>query len=72
SLLPAGVLEVRGEFGPDAGVEILGPDGTMFAKGLVRADAKSLRSVAGLRTRDMPAGLVHETVHRDDMVVLAG
>ncbi|MCB0992793.1 MAG: glutamate 5-kinase [Acidimicrobiales bacterium] len=72
SLLPAGVLEVRGEFGPDAGVEILGPDGTMFAKGLVRADAKSLRSVAGLRTRDMPEGLVHETVHRDDLVVLAG
>ncbi|MCP3939847.1 MAG: glutamate 5-kinase [Actinomycetia bacterium] len=71
SLLPAGVIEIRGDFGPDAAVEILGPDGAMFAKGLVRADAQLLRSVAGLHTGDLPVGLVHETVHRDDLVVLA-
>src|ERR1700722_6736156 len=38
SLLPAGVVGVRGHFQPDDAVEIAGPDGHVFAKGLVRHD----------------------------------
>ena len=59
SLLPAGVREVRGRFVRDDAVEVAGPDGRVFAKGLVRVGAAEL-----------PEGLTHEVVHRDDLVVL--
>ena len=41
-----------------------------FAKGLVRYGAAALKGVAGSRTVDLPDGLPHEVVHRDDLVVL--
>jgi glutamate 5-kinase len=70
SLLPAGVRDVEGTFDADDAVEIVGPDGRPFAKGLVRYAAATLRSVAGRRTADLADGLPHEVVHRDDLVVL--
>jgi glutamate 5-kinase len=70
SLLAAGVREVRGSFQADDAVELAGPDGKVFAKGLVRVDAAALRSLAGLRTSELPEGTPHEVVHRDDLVVL--
>ena len=70
SLLPAGVVEVKGGFGADEPVEIAGPDGTVFAKGLCRFDAAGLRQVAGCHTSMLPEGVTHEVVHRDDLVVL--
>jgi glutamate 5-kinase len=70
SLLPAGVAAVKGGFEVDDAVEIAGLDGTIFAKGLVRLDAAGLREVAGRRTADLPAGMPHEVVHRDDLVML--
>ncbi|MGQ0432660.1 MAG: glutamate 5-kinase [Microthrixaceae bacterium] len=70
SLLAAGVRSVRGGFAVDDAVEIAGPDGTVFAKGLTRLGAASLREVAGRRTADLPDGVPHEVVHRDDLVVL--
>jgi glutamate 5-kinase len=70
SLLAAGVTDVQGTFAADDAVEIAGPDGRPFAKGLVRLDAAVLRSLAGRRTPDLPVGVPHEVVHRDDMVVL--
>jgi glutamate 5-kinase len=70
SLLPAGVRDVEGAFDADDAVEIVGPDGRPFAKGLVRYAAATLRSVAGRRTADLAEGLPHEVVHRDDLVVL--
>jgi glutamate 5-kinase len=70
SLLPAGVVSVKGGFEPEEAVEIAGPDGRVFAKGLCRLDAAGLREVAGLRTSQLPEGVTHEVVHRDDMVVL--
>jgi glutamate 5-kinase len=71
SLLPAGVVSVRGAFEPDDAVEIEGPDGRVFAKGLVRMGAAALAAVAGQRTGALPDGTPHEAVHRDDLVVLA-
>ena len=38
-LLPAGVLEVRGDFGADDAVEVAGPEGEVFAKGIARHGA---------------------------------
>ncbi|HZB71797.1 MAG TPA: glutamate 5-kinase [Acidimicrobiales bacterium] len=70
SLLPAGVREVRGRFVADDAVEVAGPDGRVFAKGLVRVGAGQLAALAGRRTSDLPEGVPHEVVHRDDLVVL--
>ena len=70
SLLPAGVVDVHGNFEADDAVEIAEPSGRVFAKGLVRYGATMLKGVAGSRTGDLPEGLPHEVVHRDDLVVL--
>jgi glutamate 5-kinase len=70
SLLAAGVQQVLGRFQANDAVELAGPDGKVFAKGLVRLDSVSLRQIAGRRTSDLPTGTPHEVVHRDDLVVL--
>ena len=70
SLLPAGIRSVEGAFDADDAVEIAGPDGKVFAKGIVRLSARALRDVAGRQTSELPDGVPHEAVHRDDLVVL--
>jgi glutamate 5-kinase len=70
SLLPAGVVGCAGRFSAGDAVELLGPDGRPFAKGLVKVDASVLGGVLGMRTGDLPDGVPHEVVHRDDLVVL--
>ncbi len=70
SLLPAGVVSVSGGFEADEAVEITGPDGIVFAKGLVRQPARQLAAWAGRHTSELPEGAPHEVVHRDDLVVL--
>jgi len=54
----------------DEAVEIVGPDGATFAKGLARTSAADLRQTAGRRTGDLPDGLSHVVVHRDDLVIV--
>jgi glutamate 5-kinase len=71
SLLPAGVISVRGGFNADDAVEIAGPDGAVFAKGLVRQDAATVAEWAGKRSDELPEDASREVVHRDDLVVLA-
>jgi glutamate 5-kinase len=70
SLLPAGVTAVVGRFDADDAVEIAGPDGAVFAKGLVRHPSADIANWAGRRTADLPDGVV-EVVHRDNLVVLS-
>jgi glutamate 5-kinase len=70
SLLPAGVVAVRGDFDTEAIVQIEALDGSLVARGMVLCDADDLRMVAGRRTSDLPEGMVHEVVHRDDLVLL--
>ena len=70
SLLHAGVVAVEGRFDAEDAVEIAGPDGVVFAKGLVRASSSQLQSWAGKRSADLPAEVPHEVVHRDDLVML--
>jgi glutamate 5-kinase len=70
SLLPAGVREVRGAVVPGDAVELIGPDGEVFAKGLARHSAKALAEWAGRRTSELPAEVPKEVVHRDDLVIL--
>ncbi len=70
SLLPAGVTAVRGSFNIDDAVEIAGPDGAVFAKGLVRQDSATVADRAGRRSDELPEDASREVVHRDDLVVL--
>jgi glutamate 5-kinase len=72
SLLPAGVRDVIGDFDDGDVVEVVGPDGSVFARGLVAVDATTLRGIAGRHTSELPDYVPHETVHRDDLVVLPG
>jgi glutamate 5-kinase len=71
SVLPVGVMGVRGDFRAGDAVCILGPDGTEIGRGLVRCAAADAARVAGLSTRDLgeeDAGRA-VLVHRDDLVV---
>jgi glutamate 5-kinase len=70
SLLPAGVTAVHGDFGVEDAVEIAGPDGVVFAKGLVRMAAADATRSMGRRSEELGEDDAHEVVHRDDMVVL--
>jgi glutamate 5-kinase len=70
SLLPAGVVSTVGVFRPDQAVAVVGPDGEVFAKGLARIGSADLATVAGRRTGDLPEGMAHEVVHRDDLVIV--
>jgi glutamate 5-kinase len=70
SLLPAGVVAVHGSFEPEQAVEIVGPDGAVFAKGLVRHPSSRGGEWIGRRSEELPEDLTHEVVHRDDLVVL--
>jgi glutamate 5-kinase len=70
SLLPAGVRSVQGAFDVDDAVEIAGPDGRVFAKGLSRHPAARLVELAGRHTSALPVEVPHEVVHRDDLVIL--
>ncbi len=64
SLLPVGIVEVGGDFEAGDAVDVLGPDGVVVAKGLARLAATDLSRLAGHRGT--------ETIHRDDLVILAG
>jgi glutamate 5-kinase len=70
SLLAAGVVDVRGSFGADDAVEVATPDGAVFAKGIVRADAIAIKGVAGKRSAELADGTPPWVIHRDDLVVL--
>jgi glutamate 5-kinase len=62
SLLAAGVTGVTGNFEPSDAVEITGPDGVVFAKGLVRVHAEQAAGWMGRRSQVV--------VHRDDLVLV--
>jgi len=70
SLLAAGVLSVEGNFDVNDAVEVVDPEGEVFAKGLVRVSAISLVDTKG-RSRDERFDVVSApVVHADDLVML--
>ena len=73
SLLPAGVVQVAGNFGRGDPVMILGPDGAALGKGLVRYTLAEAQAIAGHRSADVEGILGYAAraalIHRDDMVV---
>ncbi len=72
SLLPAGVTRVTGNFQDGDAVEILGQDKKLVAKGISSLTSSEIKRWMGYRTPDLPDGMSHEVIHRDDMVILAG
>ena len=74
SLLPAGVLGVRGDFNPGDPISIQSIDGREIARGLARYGSLDVARIAGLKASEIAAVLGHyagdAVVHRDDLVVL--
>jgi glutamate 5-kinase len=71
SLLPVGVVEVRGGFDAGDAVEVLG-DGAVIGKGIANFSADELRRVRGLRgaqVREVLGTAGEEAVHRDYFVL---
>ncbi len=74
SLLPAGIVEVRGHFQIGDAVACLDPRGRELARGLAAYSAEDVARIKGLATREIVRVLGYsngdEVIHRDDLVVL--
>jgi glutamate 5-kinase len=74
SLLPAGITKVTGTFVAGDPIDLIGPDGTVIARGIVNYDSVELPSLLGRSTHDLAAelgaGYEREVVHRDDLMVI--
>jgi len=74
SLLPSGVVRVRGSFDRGDPVSCVGPRGKEFARGLVNYSTSELERIRGLRSEQIEQVLGYkysdEVIHRDDLVVL--
>ncbi|CUR56430.1 Glutamate 5-kinase [metagenome] len=74
SLLAAGITGVNGSFVAGDPIDLVGPDGTAVARGLVNFDADELPGLLGRSSHDLKrelgAAYEREVVHRDDLVVL--
>jgi glutamate 5-kinase len=73
SILPVGVLGVRGEFGPGDAVTLLAPDGREIGRGLARLGATDAAAIAGKRSEELTSSRGTDgdlvVVHRDDLVL---
>ena len=74
SLLPSGILEVRGNFRVGAAVQCLDEKGNAIATGLSNYSANDLGRIKGLKTGDIEKTLgfkdSDEVIHRDNLVLL--
>ncbi|HUT95854.1 MAG TPA: glutamate 5-kinase [Thermoguttaceae bacterium] len=75
SLLPIGIVKVKGSFSKGDVVAVCDPGGAEFARGLTNYSADDVRRIRGLKTGEIAEALGHcpydEVVHRDNMVVTA-
>jgi len=74
SLLPSGILEIRGTFGVGAPVKCLDENGNAIASGLSNYSASDLNKIKGLNTGQIEETLgfkdSDEAIHRDNLVIL--
>ena len=71
SLLPVGIVDVRGGFDAGDAIEVLA-DGSVIGKGIANFSAEELRRVKGKRSqevRDLLGAAGEEAVHRDYFVL---
>ena len=73
SVLPVGLLGVRGDFSPGDAVTLLAPDGREIGRGLARVGATEAAAVAGKRSEELSSSRGSDgdlvVVHRDDLVL---
>ncbi|MDH5476954.1 MAG: glutamate 5-kinase [Nitrospinota bacterium] len=74
SLLASGVVAVEGDFESGEAVEVKGPDGAVFGKGLMNYHSHEMEKIKGCRSSEIENVLGYkfydEVMHRDDMVLL--
>jgi glutamate 5-kinase len=74
SLLPAGIVDVVGEFGAGSPVEFINGVGEVLGTGLVNYSADDIRRIMGLRTSEIKERLgekpYDEVIHRDNLTVV--
>lgn len=75
SLLPVGVLGVRGEFNPGDAVRLIASDGAEVGRGLTQLGALDAARSAGKKGPELdlvlgPGGKDAVVVHKDDLVIL--
>jgi len=74
SLLPSGIIEVRGNFGVGAPVQCLDEKENVIASGLTNYNAADLGRIKGVKTNRIEKILGYkdsdEVIHRDNLVVL--
>lgn len=74
SLLPSGIVEVRGRFGVGAAVQCLSREGVPVAVGLVNYRAAEIDQIKGAHTERIEEILGYkdsdEVIHRDNLVIL--
>ncbi len=74
SLLPSGILKIKGNFSIGDAVEILDEKNLSLAQGLVSYDSKELEKIKGKNTSEIESILGYkyydEVIHRDDLVLL--
>ncbi|WP_336407815.1 glutamate 5-kinase [Gallaecimonas kandeliae] len=74
SLLPKGIVAVKGDFERGDAVSLLGPDGAKLGVGLARYNAAELKAIAGVHSDAISMALGFDrgdvAVHRDDLVLL--
>lgn len=74
SLLAAGVTGVEGEFAAGDPVEVAGPEGSAFARGIANYSSRELPRLAGRSSRELTAlsggPYDREVIHRDELVVM--
>lgn len=72
SLLPVGVIDVRGKFPEKSVVRLLSRDGKVIGRGRVNMDSETIRKIMGKRTWEiagiMKKGFPNEVIHRDYMI----
>ena len=73
SLLPAGVVEITGQFQRGDTVAIIGPNGHTIGRGLVEYDSDDGRLILGKQTTDirqlLGQNIRTELIHRDNLVL---
>ncbi len=76
SLLPSGMVEVRGDFGIGAPVHCLTAEGKAVAAGLANYSSSHLQKIKGCNSKDINGILgfkdSDEVIHRDNLVLLDG
>jgi len=76
SLLPAGIVEVKGTFGRGDAVSVMSPQNVELARGLSAYSAADAQLIIGHKSSDIEAILGYrgrtEMIHRDDLVLMKG